>query len=127
MGGYIKRTRKVKDHENNEWQSLGLVERWDRLARFALARMREVLTVQLPPADDLSTEAQSKHELLLLVAETAIGHARKAEEIMLRGDGHSDIIREIAELGARHLMRAFAWSSSAGLAGPIGPGPSSRT
>jgi hypothetical protein len=51
-------------------------------------------------------------------AETAIGHARKAEEIMLRGDGHSDIIREIAALGARHLMRAFAWSSSAGLAEP---------
>jgi hypothetical protein len=45
--------------------------------------MRELLTVPLPPADDLSTEAQSKRELLLLVAETAIGHARKAEEIML--------------------------------------------
>ena len=49
--------------------------------------MRELLTVPLPPADDLSSEAQSKRELLLLVAETAIGHARKAEEIMLRGDG----------------------------------------
>ena len=76
-----------------------MVERWDRLARFALARMREVLTVQRPPADDLSTEAQSKHELLLLVAETAIGHARKAEEIMLRGDGHSDIRSRSLEPG----------------------------
>ena len=64
--------------------SLGLVERWDRLARFALARMREVLTIPLPPADDLSTEAQSKHELLLLVAETAIGHARALGVIFLR-------------------------------------------
>jgi hypothetical protein len=46
--------------------------------------MREVLTIPLPPADDLSTEAQSKHELLLLVAETAIGHARALGVIFLR-------------------------------------------
>jgi hypothetical protein len=114
----LKELEKLRTTKNNEWQWLGLVERWDWLARLALARMRELLTVPLPPADDLSTEAQSKRELLLLVAETAIGHARKAEEIMLRGDGRSDIIREIAALGARHLMRAFAWPSSAGLAGP---------
>jgi len=73
-----------------------------QVTRLALARMREILTLPPPPADDQSIAAQEERELQLQAAQSVLANGRRAKENLARTGGLTplaEVIREIAAFG----------------------------
>ena len=90
---------------NDEWQSLSLLEKRALVTRLSLARTREILTLPLPRADDVSIAAQEERELQLHAAQSALANARWAKEHLARTGGLTplaEVIGEIAAFGTVH-------------------------
>jgi hypothetical protein len=71
----------------------------------ALARMKEILSLPPPSADDVSVAAQEERELQLHAAQSALANARRAKEQLARTGGMTDlsgVLREIAAFGTAH-------------------------
>src|SRR5262249_9437580 len=71
----------------------------------ALARMREILSLPLPPADDQSIVAQEERELQLQASRSVLANARRAKEHLARTGGLTplaEVIGEIAAFGTVH-------------------------
>ena len=67
-------------------EALSTSARW---ADAAGAREREILTVPLPRADDVSIAAQEEQGLQLRAAQSALAEARRAEKQLARTGGLS--------------------------------------
>ena len=90
---------------NDERESLSLLEKRALVTRLALARMRAILSLPPPPADDVSVAAQEERELQLQAARSALANARRAKEQLARTGGLTplaEVIGEIAALGTIH-------------------------
>jgi hypothetical protein len=61
----------------DELKSLSLEQKQVMLTRLALENMARILTMPLPPKNDLSAEAQLIRDLILSAAEVAITNARE--------------------------------------------------
>ena len=73
--------------------------------RLALARMKAILTLPLPLADDQSIAAQEERELQLHAAQSVLANARRAKEHLARTGGLTplaEVIGEIAAFGTVH-------------------------
>jgi hypothetical protein len=89
----------------HEWESLNVIERDVWLTRLALACIREVLSLPLPSADDVSVAAQEERELQLHAAQLPLAHVRRAKEQLVRSGATTDlseVLREIAAFGTVH-------------------------
>ena len=88
---------------NDEWVKLVEQQAW--LTGLALARMREILSLPLSPANDQLIEAQCQRELLLSAAQSALANARRAKEQLARMGGRTPlagVLQEIAAFGTVH-------------------------
>jgi hypothetical protein len=105
LAGAARRAADPATAMNNEWESLSLLEKRALVTRLALARMREILTLPLPPADDQSIAAQEERELQLQASRSVLANARRAKEHLARTGGLTplaEVIGEITALGTVH-------------------------
>src|SRR5262249_7248407 len=80
LAGAARRAAEPATAMNDEWESLSLLEKRALVTRLALARMRAILTLPLPPADDVSIAAQEERELQLQAAQSVLANGRRAKE-----------------------------------------------